>query len=81
MLGKVTATEEAILEKAIVITYSLKGITFEDDDIIGKEIPVMSDLLSVVETMEGGNEIAQRLEKYVSGVFGGLFTHPTNVKL
>jgi len=81
MLGKVTATEEAILEKAIVITYSLKGITFEDDDIVGKEIPVMSDLLSVVETMEGGNEIAQRLEKYVSGVFGGLFTHPTNVSL
>ncbi|MEI6711796.1 MAG: hypothetical protein WCK88_06530 [bacterium] len=81
MLGKVTATEEAILEKAIVITYSLKGITFEDDDIIGKEIPVMSDLLSVVETMEGGNEIAQRLDKYVSGVFGGLFTHPTNVTL
>ncbi len=66
MLGKVTATEEAILEKAIVITYSLKGITFDDDDVEGKEIPVMSDLLSVVQTMEGGNEIAQRLEKYVS---------------
>ena len=53
MLGTITATEEAILEKAIVITYSLKGITFEDDDIVGKEIPVMSDLLSVIETMEG----------------------------
>lgn len=47
-----TPTEEALLEKAIVTTYSLKGITFEDDDIVGKEIPVMSDLLSVVETME-----------------------------
>lgn len=66
MLGQVTATEEAILEKAIVITYSLKGITFDDDDVENKEIPVMSDLLSVVQTMEGGNEIAQRLEKYVS---------------
>ena len=33
MLGAVSATEEAIIEKAIVITYSLKGITFEDDDI------------------------------------------------
>ncbi len=81
MLGAVSATEEAILEKAIVITYSLKGITFEDDDIAGKEIPVMSDLLSVIETMEGWNEIAQRLEKYVSGVFGGLFTQRTNVTL
>lgn len=64
-----TATEEAILEKAIVITYSLKGITFEDDDIEGKEIPVMSDLLSVIETMDGGSGIGQRLEKYVNGVF------------
>jgi hypothetical protein len=52
MLGTLSPTEEALLEKAIVTTYSLKGITFEDDDIIGKEIPVMPDLLSVVQTME-----------------------------
>ena len=52
MLGVMSPTEEALLEKALVTTYSLKGITFEDDDITGKEIPVMSDLLSVVETME-----------------------------
>jgi type IV secretory pathway VirB4 component len=74
-------TEEALLEKALVTTYSLKGITFEDDDVTGKEIPVMSDLLSVVETMEGAKEVAQRLEKYVSGVFGGLFTQRTNITL
>lgn len=81
MLGTMSPQEEALLEKAIVTTYSLKGITFEDDDITGKEIPVMSDLLSVVETMEGAQGVAQRLEKYVSGVFGGLFTQPTNVTL
>lgn len=52
MLGTLSPTEEALLEKAIVTTYSLKGITFEDDDIIGKAIPVMPDLLSVVQTME-----------------------------
>ena len=73
--------EEALLEKAIVTTYSLKGITFEDDDVEGKEIPVMSDLLSVVETMDGAESLSKRLEKYVSGVFGGLFTQPTNISL
>lgn len=81
MLGTITPNEEAILEKALVTTYSLKGITFEDDDITGKEIPVMSDLLSVVETMEGAKELSQRLEKYVHGVFGGLFTQRTNITL
>lgn len=81
MLGTLNPNEEALLEKAIVTTYSLKGVTFDDDDITGKEIPVMSDLLSVIETMEGAQGVAQRLEKYVSGVFGGLFTQPTNVTL
>ncbi len=81
MLWVMTPTEEALLEKALVTTYSLKGITFEDDDVTGKEIPIMSDLLSVVETMEGAKWLAQRLEKYVSGVFGGLFTQRTNITL
>lgn len=41
----------------------------------------MSDLLSVLETMDGAKMLTIRLEKYVSGVFGGLFTEPTNVEL
>jgi len=52
MLGEMTASEEALLEKAIITTYNLKGLSFEDDDITGKEIPVMTDLESVLETME-----------------------------
>lgn len=53
LLGKCTPTEEAILERAMVTTYSLKGITMSDDDIEGKEIPVMADFYSVLETMDG----------------------------
>lgn len=53
MLGVITPNEEALLEKALITTYSLKGITLEDDNIEGKEIPLMRDLLSVLETMEG----------------------------
>ncbi len=33
MLGEITPLEEAILERALITTYSLKGITMEDDNI------------------------------------------------
>lgn len=69
MLGKCSPTEEAILEKAITTTYSLKGITFQDDNILGKEVPIMKDLYSVLETMDGGKNLCERMEKYVYGVF------------
>lgn len=81
MLGKCTPTEEAILEKAITTTYSLKGITFQDDNIIGKEIPIMKDLYSVLETMDGGKSLCERMEKYVYGVFAGVFSDATNISM
>lgn len=81
MLSKLTPTEEAILEKALTITYSLKGITFSDDSIIGKEVPIMKDLHSVLETIDGAQSLVERLDKYVSGVFAGIFSEPTNITL
>jgi hypothetical protein len=69
MLGVITPNEEALLEKAIITTYSLKGITMDDDSVDGKEIPLLKDLYSVLETMDGANGLVNRLEKYVSGVF------------
>jgi conjugal transfer ATP-binding protein TraC len=81
MLGEITPTEEAILEKAIITTYSLKGITMEDDNVEGKEIPLMKDLHSVLETMDGAKGLTERIEKYVFGVFAGVFSKPTNVDL
>lgn len=53
MLGEINPNEEAILEKALITTYSLKGITMDDDSIEGKEIPLLKDLYSVLETMDG----------------------------
>lgn len=69
MLGVITPTEEAILEKALITTYSLKGITMDDDRVDGKEIPLLKDLHSVLETMDGARGLTERLEKYVFGVF------------
>ncbi len=81
MLGAVTPNEEALLEKAIITTYSLKGITMEDDSVDGKEIPLLKDLYSVLETMDGASGLVNRLEKYVTGVFSWVFSRPTNVDL
>jgi conjugal transfer ATP-binding protein TraC len=81
MLGKCTPTEEALLEKAITTAYSLKGITFADDSCIGKEVPVMKDLFSVLETMDGAKNLCERLEKYVYGIFSGIFSEQTNISM
>ena len=81
MLGVITPSEEAILERGLITTYSLKGITMEDDSAEGKEIPLMKDFVSVLETMEGANGLVERLGKYVTGIFAGVFSEPTNVDL
>ncbi len=81
MLGVISPLEEALLEKAIITTYSLKGITMEDDSIEWKEVPLLKDLHSVLETMDGASGLVNRLEKYVFGVFSGVFSKPTNVNL
>jgi conjugal transfer ATP-binding protein TraC len=81
MLGVITPSEEAILERALITTYSLKGITMEDDSAEGKEIPLMKDFVSVLETMDGAKGLVDRLDKYVNGVFAGVFSQSTNVDL
>ncbi|MFA5917158.1 MAG: DUF87 domain-containing protein [Candidatus Gracilibacteria bacterium] len=81
MLGKITIDEETILEKGIIATYSLKGITLDDDNAIGKEIPVMKDLQEVLETMDGASGLVKRIDKYTNGIFSGIFSQPTNIDL
>lgn len=81
LLWKLTPEEESLMEKALITTYSLKGITIEDDSIIGKEIPVMHDLQSVLETMDGAKSLVTRMEKYTSWIFAGIFSKSTNVDL
>lgn len=79
LIGGVTPEEEALLDRALQSTYALKEITFDLDDYTGKQPPIMEDLLHVLEGMDGGNSIAVRLSKYVTGTFGKLFNNYTNV--
>ena len=81
MLGKLTPDEEALMDKAILQTYELKGITMETENPGKMEMPTMNDLENVLQSMEGGKSLATRLEKYTKGTFSGLFSDTTNVNL
>lgn len=81
MLGGVTPEEEAILDKALIDVYAIKGITMEMADPSEQPPPTMMDLQDVLSTMEGAGSLAQRLQKYTSGTYAGLFNQPTNVDL
>jgi len=81
MLGKLDPTEESIMEKWLITTYSLKWITLENDDITNKEIPIMKDLQDVLETMDWASSLVLKLEKYTTWIFSGIFSQRTNIDL
>lgn len=81
MLGNITPEEDSILDRAVRETYSIKDITPESDfDSLQKsDFPTMSDLYDVLRNMEGGEDLAVRMEKYTEGIFAGFLNNPTNV--
>lgn len=83
MLGNITPEEDSILNRAITETYGIKDITMENTTrIFSKEqIPTMSDLYEVLRNMEGGEDLATRLEKYTQGIFSGFLNNQTNINL
>lgn len=81
MLGSLTPVEEGLLDKALIDTYGIKGITMQMVDPSQSEPPTMEDLYSVLTSMEGAQNIAQRLQKFTSGTYAGIFNKPTNLDL
>lgn len=67
------------MDKAIQTTYQLKGITMDDEDYIGKELPILTDLANVLDGMEGADSIGLKLSKYVTGSFAKIFNAHTNI--
>jgi conjugal transfer ATP-binding protein TraC len=80
MLGKLSPTEEAFMDKALWQTYAKKDIT-EKSDFKTVEYPTMNDLIEILNGMVGAESLAQRLSKYTDGTFAGLFNQPTNIVL
>lgn len=83
MMGDLSATEEAILDRALIESYRLKGITQQDPESQRLEPPLLEDLYKVLLGMEEpeAKGLADRLEKYVRGSAKGLFDQKTNVDI
>jgi len=80
MMGGLTSEEDAIIDRAITETYALKDIT-PDTDFSNVEAPLMSDFELVLQGMEGGESLAQRLSKYTKGTWSGFINQPTNIDI
>lgn len=81
MLGKLSPSEEALLDRALLQTYEVKGITMQTPNPTDFEMPTMKDLENVLNALEGGKDLALRLQKFTEGTFAGLFSDQTNVDL
>lgn len=80
MLGKITAAEDSILDRALIETYAKKDIT-PDADLSKVEAPVLKDFQSILEGFEGSKDLVLRLKKFTEGTFAGMFESPTNIDM
>lgn len=79
MVGEISPTQEALLDRSLVLSYKQKGIT-PDPTTFGNEPPTIEDLYKTLLNMEEpeAKDLAFRLEKYVKGGFSGLLNAQTN---
>ena len=81
MLGKITAEEDALLDRAITETYASRGITADIQDFTNIAPPLLEDLEQVLGNMEGGRGLAERLYKFTKGTYAGFTNRPTNIDI
>jgi len=80
-LAALTPTEEADLDQALIDTYARVGIT-SDPLTHNSQPPVISDLYDTLLHMGGsGPQLAQRLRKYTTGTFAGIFSQQSNIDI
>jgi len=80
MLGGMTPEEDAIMDQALMATYAAKDITLDSDPAKWKEsTPLLSDLESVLETMQDAESLTERLRKFTRGTYSSFFNAPTNI--
>lgn len=82
MLGDMTAQQEALLDRAIISAYKAKGIT-PDPATQKNTPPLMEDLYKALIGMEREetDDIAARLEKFITGSFRGIFNQASNIDI
>jgi type IV secretory pathway VirB4 component len=82
VMGKLTPSEDALLDRALILTYKQKGIT-PDPTTHSKEPPLMEDLYKTLAGMEEAlaKGLADRIEKFVKGSLVGIFDQQTNIEI
>ncbi|MBA3758705.1 DUF87 domain-containing protein [Candidatus Saccharibacteria bacterium] len=81
MAPALTPVEESDLDAALIETYARAGIT--NDPLTHRSPPpTIADLYDVLLHMGGtGPQLAQRLRKYTSGTFAGIFSQQSNINI
>ena len=81
MLPSLSPVEEADLDTALIETYAKAGIT--NDPLTHRSpVPTMTDLYETLLHMGGtGPQLAQRLRKYTTGTFAGIFSQQSNIDI
>jgi len=79
VLGEIDAQHDAILDRALIETYRLRGIT-ADPSTQNRQPPLMEDLYKVLLGMEDevSRDLALRLEKFIKGSMAGIFNQQSN---
>lgn len=76
-----TPSEEADLDQALIDTYARAGIT-SDPLTHNSPPPTVNELYDTLLHMGGsGPQLAQRLRKYTTGTFAGLFSQQSNIDI
>lgn len=80
-LPALSPSEEADLDQALIDTYARAGIT-SDPLTHNSTPPTINDLYDTLLHMGGnGPQLAQRLRKYTSGTFAGIFSQQSNIDI
>jgi type IV secretory pathway VirB4 component len=81
LMPALSPVEEADLDTALIETYAKAGITSDPLTHTGLP-PTISDLYQTLLHMGGtGPQLAQRLRKYTSGTFAGIFSQQSNIDI
>ncbi len=80
-MSALNPAEEADLDQALIDTYARVGIT-SDPLTHNSTPPTISDLYDTLLHMGGsGPQLAQRLRKYTTGTFAGIFSQQSNIDI
>ncbi|MDQ3098330.1 MAG: ATP-binding protein [bacterium] len=82
IMGQLSPSEDALLDRALINTYRMKGIT-PDPKTQKNTPPLMEDLYKALMGMEetDARNLANRIEKFIKGSLMGIFNSQSNVNL